>query len=229
MARQPRCAAAGLLHLLELRWCTDVAGRMSGMELTVQRQLLADSLLRHRAALHAYAMVPARTLLLLTPESAQGPARLVQDMGRRFAVEMRHRHGHQGPVMAGRFRSVILQPESCLLEAMRYVEQLPNREFAGDGSVTCSSAEMHRGGAHDSLVSDHSVYWHTGNTPFEREALHRLRLAEPLPDGVVRRFEGALAGGWPMGEEAFLARLAQQLQRRLTPRPAGRPRKQLAN
>lgn len=226
MARQPRCAAAGLLHLVELRWCSDVAGRITDAELSLQRQWLADALVRHRVALHAYALTPARMLLLLTPESPRGLAGLAQDIGRRLAVEMRRRHGHQGPVMSGRFRSAVLQPESCLLAAMQFVEQLPLRESAGHGTVNCSSAEMHRGGAHDGMVSDHSVYWATGNTPFEREALHRLRLAEPLPDTAIRRFDGALAGGWPLGDELFLAVLAQQLQRRVLPRAPGRPPKQ---
>lgn len=127
--------------------------------------------------------------------------------------------------MSGRFRSAILQPESCLLDAMLYVELLPTREGASDAGVGMSSAEMHRGGMHDALVSDHSVYWSTGNTPFEREALHRARMSDGLRADVVRRFEGALAGGWPVGDEGFLAGLAQQLQRRVVRRAPGRPTK----
>lgn len=222
MARLPRCAAAGLLHLVELRWCAEAAARMADEEFALQRQWLAAGLAAHRVSLHAYAISASRTLLLLTPESAQGPARLVQDIGRRLAVQMRRRHGHQGPLMAGRFRSVIVQPQTHLLDAMQYVEQLPLREGVGDA---WSSADMHRGGAHDELVTDHSVYWSTGNTPFERESLHRARLAEGLAPALVRQFDTALAGGWPIGDAQFLDELAQQLQRRVVPRAPGRPAK----
>jgi len=229
MARQPRCAADGLLHLVELRWCADVAARMSDSELALQRHWLGEALSTCHVALHAYALMPARTLLLLTPESADGLSRLAQAMGRRLAAEMRRRHGHRGPVMSGRFRSTILQPESCLLDAMQFVELMPARDGAAEAAGIWSSAEVHRGGAQDAIVSDHSVYWSTGNTPFEREMLHRARLAEGLRDDLVRRFEGALSGGWPVGDEGFLTALAQQLQRRVVPRAPGRPPKRPAD
>ena len=226
MARQPRCAAAGQLHLLDLRWCADVAARMGDAEFAAQRQLLATALARHRVALHAYALTRSRTLLLVTPESADGPSRLVQDLGRRLAADMRRRHGHSGPLLSGRFRSAIVQAETHLLDAIQYVEQLPSREGESDARWPWSSAAAHSDGTHDELVTDHSIYWSTGNTPFERQAHHRARLSERLAPDAVRRFEAALAGGWPVGDDRFLHALAQQLQRRLVPRTPGRPVKQ---
>lgn len=225
MARQPRCAAAGLLHLLELRWCASIVACAGTPELDLQRQLLGEAAPRHGVALHAYAFGRTRALLLLTPAAADGPSRLVQDLCRRLAVQMRQLHGHAGPLLAGRFRSVILQPEPHLLDAIRYVEQLPAREGEAAAGWRWSSAAMHCGGARDDLIADHTVYWRSGNTPFEREALHRVRLAEPLADDARLRLEAALAGGWPLGDEDFLQGLARQLHRRLAPRAAGRPRK----
>ncbi|MFT3666572.1 transposase [Piscinibacter sp.] len=227
MARQPRCAAAGLLHLLDLRWCADVSALFGEPELDLLRALLATALPRHQVALHAYALGRSRALLLLTPQTAQGPARLVQDLGRRLAAEMRKRHGRAGPLLAGRFRSAILQAGPHLLDAMQYVEQLPAREGESAASWRWASTAMHCGGARDERVTDHPEYWRTGNTPFEREARHRARLAEPLGAGVVQRLEAALAGGWPLGDEAFLQGLAQQLHRPLARRAPGRPRKPL--
>lgn len=228
MARQPRCAAAGLLHLLELRWCASIAEHAGEAELDLQRRLLGAALSRHGVSLHAYALGRQRALLLLTPQASEGPSRLVQDVCRRLAVEMRRWHGHEGPMLAGRFRSAILQPELHLLDAVRYVEQLPAREGESAATWAWSSAAGHSGGARDELVTDHPVYWRTGNTPFEREALHRERLAEPLSEGLARRLDAALAGGWPLGDDAFLQELARQLHRRVVPRSAGRPRKRPA-
>lgn len=226
MARQPRCAAAGLPHLLDLRWCAGVSARLGEHELDLLRVLLAGALPRHQVALHAYALGRSRALLLLTPQTAQAPARLVQDLSRRLAVEMRKLHGHAGPLLAGRFRSAIVQAEPHLLDAMQYVEQLPAREGEGAASWRWTSAAVHCGSAsRDELVTDHPLYWRTGNTPFEREAHHRARLAEPLGESAARRLEVALAGGWPLGDEAFLQGLAQQLHRRLVPRAPGRPRR----
>lgn len=225
MARLSRCAAAGQLHLIELRWCEGVSARIRDAELDLQRQLLAGAVQRQGAALHAYALGRQRALLLMTPETSEGPARLVQELCRRLAVDIRRLYGHEGPLLVGRFRSTILQADEHLLDAMRYVEQLPAREGATPSTWRWSSVAVHSGGIRDELVTDHPVYWRIGNTPFEREAEYRLRLAEPLGEIVSRRLEAALVGGWPLGSEEFLAALAQQLRRRLTPRTAGRPRK----
>ncbi|TXH61005.1 MAG: transposase [Burkholderiaceae bacterium] len=229
MARQPRCAAAGRLHLLDLRWCAAVSAQLGADELDLQRHLLAAALVRHDVALHAYALARSRTLLLLTPRSAEGPSRLVQDLCRRLAATLRRVRAHTGPLLAGRFRSVIVQADAHLLAAMLYVEQLPVREGEPPGQWAWSSAAMHCGGARDDLVTDHPLYWQTGNTPFEREQRHQAKLAEPLDEYVAQRFEAALAGGWPLGDEAFLKELAQQLHRRLAPRAPGRPRKLAAS
>src|SRR5512147_1518779 len=89
MARQPRCAAAGLLHLLELRWCADVTAQLGEAERVLQRRLLAESALRWHVSVHAYALGRTRTLLLLTPSTGEAPARLVQDLCRRLAAHFR--------------------------------------------------------------------------------------------------------------------------------------------
>jgi putative transposase len=226
MARQPRCAVAGLPHLMALRLLGDVAGRMTEADRDLQLQLLAGGLATHRVALHAYCLGADRSLLLLTPEDALVPARLVQDLGRRLAVEFNRRHGRTGPLFSGRFRSTVLEPSRHLVEAMRFVEQLPLRHGETDAIAwRWSSAAGHTGRARDALVSDHPAFWQLGNTPFEREAQYRELLADPLDPQALRRFESALAGGWPLGDAAFLETVAQQVDRRLVPRPPGRPRK----
>jgi putative transposase len=226
MARQPRCAVAGLPHLVALRLLGDVAGRMTEADRDLQLQLLAGGLAASRVSLHAYCLGADRSLLLLTPEDAGAPARLVQDLGRRLAVEFNRRHGRTGPLFSGRFRSTVVQAERHLVEAMRFVEQLPLRHGETDPlSWRWSSAAAHCGQARDPLITDHPAYWQIGNTPFDREVRHRGLLAEPLDSDALRRFESALAGGWPLGDAAFLATVAQQVDRRLVPRAPGRPRK----
>lgn len=226
MARQPRCAVAGVPHLLALRLLPDVAGRMTDADRDLQLRLLGLGVEAGQIALHAYCLGPDRSLLLLTPQEAAAPGRLVQDLGRRLAVDFNRRHGRSGPLFSGRFRSTVLEPSAHLVDAMLYVEQLPLRQ--GDANPAAwrwSSAAGHTGSARDPLVTDHPAYWATGNTPFDREARYRGRLAEPLECAALLRFDGALSGGWPIGDAAFLAGIAQQIARRVVPRAPGRPRK----
>ena len=198
--------------------------RMDATLLAVLHRLLADALPRHGAELHAYALGRSRAVLLLTPRTDEALGRLVQDVSRRLAVHVRRTGGPTGPLLAGRFRSAILQPEPHLLDAMQFVEQLALREGQAAIASEWTSAGAHCGGAADPLLTDHAGYWSTGNTPFEREARHRQRLAEPLAPQVQRRFESALNGGWPIGEDAFLQTLGARLARPVVPRRPGRPR-----
>lgn len=226
MARQPRCAVAGVPHLIALRLLPEVAARMTEADRDLQLRLLAIGVESGQVALHAYCIGFDRSLLLLTPKEAPAAARLVQDLGRRLAVDFNRRHRRAGPLFSGRFRSTVLEPQAHLIDAMRYVEQLPVRHGEADAaSWRWSSAPAHAGISRDPLLNDHPVYWQSANTPFEREALHRSRLAEPVDEAVIRRFEGGLSGGWPVGDAAFLDAMAQQVDRRLVPRPPGRPRK----
>lgn len=226
MARQPRCSIPDVPHLVALRLLPDVASRMGEADRDLQQRLLALGLQGGGLALHAYCIGVDRTLLLLTPREANSAARLVQDLGRRLAVDFNRRHRRSGPLFSGRFRSTVLEPQAHLLDAIRYVEQLPMRDGVSEPALwRWSSAGSHCGGAPDPLLSDHPVYWETGNTPFEREARHRASLAEPLGEAVVRRFDSGLTGGWPVGDAAFLAAMAQQVARRLVPRAPGRPRR----
>ena len=200
--------------------------RMDDALLAVLHRLLAEALGRHGIDLHAYALGRSRAVLLLTPKADESLARFVQDVSRRLAAHVRRDGGPAGRLMAGRFRSTIVQAESHLLDAMVYVEQSTWREGQSAMGREWTSAPAHCGGAADLLVSDHPLYWLSGNTPFEREARHRQRLSEPLGSAAQRVFESALTGGWPIGDRAFLQQLAARFDRPVVRRSPGRPRQQ---
>jgi putative transposase len=94
---------------------------------------------------------------------------------------------------------------------------------AGGLARPCSSAAHHGGLGTDSLITEPPAYWLLGNTPFEREARYRAWLSEPLPAAWLQAFDAALRGGWPLGSEAFVAKLTEQAGRPLARRPRGRP------
>ena len=80
---------------------------------------------------------------------------------------------------------------------MLFVEQLPAREGEALGEWAWTSAVMHCGGARDDLITDHPLYWQTGNTPFEREQRHRAKLTEPIDQRSIQRFEnGKMKEHW---------------------------------
>jgi len=226
MARLPRLAPAGHVHLVVLQ-CR--AGQTMFVDDEDRRRYsvaVLESSREHAVAVHAYALLDDQVLLLATAPEAAALGRFMQAVGRRYVRPFNRRHARTGALWAGRFRSTVVDPASFLLECLRLVEQAPVRRgwvgLAGDWAW--SSAAHHVGRKADSIVTEHALYWHLGNTPFERQARHARELGVMLADAVVGQLLGAARHGWPLGTAAFLKGLAETADRPVQRRPRGRPR-----
>lgn len=222
MARLARLAVAGQAHLALM---VGHPAQPVFVDDDDRRQFLAalrESALQQSVAVHGYALLPQRVLLLLTPATDGALGTLMQGLGRRYGAAYNRRHGRQGSLWAGRFRTAVVQGGAPLLEAMLYVD-LQGLQ-AGPAQTPWCSLAHHLGRQRDPLVSDGPAWWALGNTPFEREAAYRRCVDEGLSPERVAALESAVRGGWAIGDAAFLARLAQATDRPLQPRPRGRPR-----
>ncbi len=227
MARRPRLALAGELHLVLLRGHNDQAVFADDADRRVFVELLREAAVRHEVSVHAYALLGNEVHLLLTP--SQGPAlgRLVQSIGRRYVAAYNRRHVRRGTLWDGRFRSAVVDAETLLLAAIVHVENLPVAAGLVAMAVEWpwSSAAHHAGRRRDLLLTHHQQYWRLGNTPFEREHAHTVALNESLqalPDG---RFVEATHRALVLGPPSFVSRIAESLHRPVQARPRGRPRR----
>jgi putative transposase len=225
MSRLPRLAIGGHPHLVLQRGLQsqpifiDDEDRRSF--LARLREAAADC----RVRVHAYVLLDHEVQLLATPEEAAGLSRLMQSVGRRYVAEFNRRHGRLGTLWQGRYRAAVLEPETWLVDCMRFVDTAPLRCGGVEHAVdyAWSSAAHHIGRRIDPVVSDHPMYWQLGNTPFDREARFRALLEQPLPAAHLARITHASAQGWALGSEQFLHELSRQTPRRLKPRARGRP------
>ena len=227
MARLPRLALAGELHHVAL--CghnanavfADDADRMTFLG------MLRECGVQHRVAIHAYVLLPREVQLLATPAQADGLAKLMQALGRRYVAAYNRRHGRSGTLWQGRYRNSVIEGGSMLMDATVYVESLP----AVHGLVEraedwpWSSAPHHLGRRRDPMVSEHEAYWLLGNTPFDRERAHAHMLDEGVPVGRARDIDAALRRGHALGSATFVGRLASLATRPVVAGTRGRPRK----
>ena len=228
MARLPRLALAGRLHLV-------VQGGRAGRPIFVDdedrrrfKAAMLDSSRECGVALHAYALMDDEVLLLATPGESAALARFMQALGRRYVRAFNGRHAQTGALWDGRYRTTVVDPASHLQTCIRLIEQAPVRR--GLSSHTndwpWSSAMHHAGRRIDALVTEHPTYWQLGNTPFEREARHGREAAVLLGEVEARDLLSAARHGWPLGSEQFLLSLAASTDRPLRPRRRGRPRRE---
>ncbi len=219
MARLPRVAVAGHLHLVAQRAMDGLPVFALDADRVAYRAALRDAARANRVDVHAYGLYYGEARLLVTPAEADGLARTIQSVGRRFVSEFNRRHGRAGPVWQGRFRATVVDPDAAFLPCLRFVEG-----DAAAAEATASSAGHHRGVRPDPLITDHPVYWRLGNTPFEREAAYRALAEQLLTPDQLSAIEAALGSGWALGSTDFVSSVEGVLHRRLRPLQRGRPR-----
>ena len=226
MARLPRLSVAGQPHLVlqsgrrgESLFCDDDDRRCYLDALRIAARDVGS-------AVHGYALMNDRIYLLLTPPRSDSLGRLMQKVGRRYVTYFNRRHQRVGTLWDGRYRAAVVEPERFLLNCLRHLESGPVRDdlVRRPQDWPWSSAAHHVGRIDDPLVTEHSMYWQLGNTPFARQAAYLALNEEPLPADKVAAIDHAVSGGWALGSPEYLAELTQNTNRRLKPRSPGRKR-----
>ncbi|MDT7837566.1 transposase [Aquabacterium sp. OR-4] len=225
MARLPRLAVAGLVHLVTLAGHNHQPVFADDDDRRQFLLALREAVVPRRVAVLGWALALDHVHLLLRPEAAADLASAMQALGRRYVAVFNHRHARSGTLWAGRYRAAVLQPGAALLEAMLFVDSHALRAgvVAAIEDDLWSSARPHLGLTRDALLTEGPDWWALGNTPFEREAQWRQRLAEGLRLPRAAALGAASRGGWALGDAAFLAALAADTGRPLQPRKRGRP------
>jgi putative transposase len=184
----------------------------------------------YRVAIHAYVLLPTQLQILATPTDATGLALMMQKLGRLYVPWFNRKYQRSGGLFQGRFRTSLVETDRFLLACSRYVELAPVRAnlSADAADYRWSSYAHHAGVRPDAIVSDHSLYWSLGNTPFQREAAYTEMVQQGVPDAELKLIEVALQKGWPVALDAFKADLERKTQRQILPAKRGRPFKEAA-
>ena len=224
MARLPRLAVAGHLHLLIQRGHNGQVVFKDNDDRADYLRHVRDAAAAHQVAIHAYALPPTEVLLLATPGEAAALGLMMQAVSRHFVRAHNLRHRRSGTLWEARFGSTVVDPAAHGLACLRLVDGAWPAPDGAD-SLALSSAAHHLGSAEAGWLAAHVAYWNLGNTPFEREARFRDLLAQPLAAQERNLLRNAALKGWVLGDKAFETDVAVLTGRRLAPQSRGRPRK----
>lgn len=226
MARLGRLTLGGVVHHVAQSGNNRQAVFADGEDYTAFLAALRDAAVRSEVAIHAYALLENRFEMLLTPKGERGLPTLMQALGRRYVRHFNDRHARSGTLWEGRYRSALVEAEQFLLPCMAYVDLVPVRSGAATRAIDHRwSSHAHYTGLHaDPILTPHPLVWQLGNTPFAREETYGNLVRDGLDPVVERRIESALRGNWALGDDSFVASVAEMTQRRAAPGKAGRPR-----
>ena len=156
--------------------------------------------------------------LIAVPHTADGLSRAIGEVHRRYTRMVNSREGWRGHLWQGRFASFVLD-KRYLLTTARYVELNPVRArlIKAPSRYPWSSAAAHLRGRDDALVKVRPL--------LKRAPDWRAFLARVVREEDIKLLRSHESTGRPLGDEAFLATLEEDLGRilrRQKPGPKGK-------
>jgi len=181
--------------------------------------------------IHAYVLMTNHVHLLLTPETPEGPAKLMQSVGRRYVQYFNRSYKRSGTLWEGRFKSSAVQAEAYLLTCMRYIELNPVRaNMVSDPAHYRWSSYRHNGlGQDDERITHHSLYTSLGLDASARQAAYRALFRSQLDDDAIADIRIALLQNQPLGSAKFSDAICTAAGIRRTQNRRGRPASQANN
>jgi putative transposase len=225
MARQSRLILPQQPHLVLHRGNDNQLIFRDDEDFEQLRGWLKEAARAYKVAVHAYVFLPTHLQLLVTPSDETGLALMMQKLGRLYVPWFNQKYQRSGTLFQGRFRTSLVETDKYFLACSRFIELAPVRgQLAVEAGDYPWSSYRHRVGVRpDATVSDHSLYWGLGNTPFQREAAYMEYVQQGIADDELKHIEQAIAKGWPIATQAFKLDLERKTQRRILPAKRGRP------
>jgi len=223
VARLPRLAVPGHSHLVLQRGHNGERVFADEADRRAYLAALADASAQHGLRVHAWGLADSQVLLLAEPQHAASLSRAMQAVGRSYVAAFNRRHGRRGTLWDGRFRAGIVESPRFALAALLFAETAGGRLGEAELKDDSRSSRAHHLGQRLPLVSDHSVYWALGNTPFDREVAYRRMVDQGWGSDQRLALVNAAEHGWVLGTPSFAERVAEQAARPVQPRRRGRP------
>ena len=227
MPRQPRLVLPGIaLHLIQ-RGNNRSTCFLDESDYLVYLLHLRELASKLECDVHAYCLMTNHVHLLLTPQSTNGCATLMRDLGQRYVQYFNRHHDRTGTLWEGRFRSCIAESASYVLACYRYIELNPVRAgmVAEPAQYRWSSHPGNIGLRSDPLITAHPEYLALASDDLARRQAYRGLFDQALQPSVVLAIREATNGGYPLSSDSFKRDIARANPRRTEPGRAGRPRK----
>jgi putative transposase len=227
MPRQTRLEMPGLpLHVTQ-RGVNRCAIFLDDADRHHYRRLLRNACRKHGVAVHAFVLMDNHVHLLVGAEQAGCVSRALRQAGQTYVQSFNQRHGRVGTLWQGRFKSSIVDSDAYALHVIRYIELNPVRAAMAEQpeDYRWTSVHTHVGLAHDPLLTPHPAYLALATDRATRAEAYRAWLHAPLDPEELTRIRAYMAQEKALGDPRFQSMLEKALNRPVSVRPRGRPRR----
>lgn len=230
MPRRPRIKLAGIPQHLVQRGVNREPCFFADEDYQCYLHWLFKAAADWRCQVHAYVLMTNHVHLLVTPETPDGLAKLMQSVGRRYVQYVNRFYKRSGTLWEGRFKSSLVQTEDYFLLCQRYIELNPVRaNMVEDPAQYRWSSYRHHGlGQVDLRLHQHSQYLALGREAATRQAVYRDLFRAQLDESAISDLRLALQQGQAVGSEKFKDAMSLASGVRRTQAKRGRPAKPVA-
>jgi putative transposase len=127
MARKPRIDLAGYVYHIMARGNNKRTIYLDERDYLRFQQMLIGVKQKHDLLLYAWALMPNHYHMLLKPTRDGTLSRAMQSLNSGYTAYFNRRHGRCGHLFQGRYKSILVEEESHLLELIRYIHCNPVR------------------------------------------------------------------------------------------------------
>ena len=187
-------------------------------------QLLLGHAQMHGLAIYHFALMPNHVHLVLQVSRAPELSKAMSALNLTYALFYRRRYQYRGHLWQDRFKSLLIDRDSYLLECGRYVELNPVRAgLARDPrDYPWTSYQVYAEGFDNPLIAANPLYLAMGDTAKARQAQYQ----EFIRDGIRRGYEPPITRYQFMaGTSAAMRELEARFGMPPIRRGPGRPKK----
>lgn len=198
------CFQQDLDYILYLKWLGNLLG-VSG------------------CVLHAYCLMTNHVHLLITPSSEGSCARLMRNLGQRYAQYFNRRYERSGSLWEGRFRSCLVDSPEYVLACQRYIELNPVRAgmVASASAYRWSSHNGNCGRVPNRLLTAHTTFVALGEGVDDRGRRYQELFSEADDPAFLAAVRDATNGGFALIGQDLKSTVEARTGRRLERRKRG--------
>ncbi len=185
---------------------------------------LYEAAILHGCEIHAYVLMTNHVHLLVTADSKEGIAKMMQYLGRRYVPYINKMYKRTGTLWEGRYKSSLIEEDIYLLACMRYIEENPVRAsmVRESSEYDWSSYAYNAMGMSDVLIKPHPIYKCLVTSRLDA---YRSLFDAPIDTLFLEEIRSSVQTGTPLVSERFQYQIEQALMRKIGYRKKGRPRK----
>jgi putative transposase len=231
MPRQPRYFIPNIPQHVIQRGVDRQAVFFQPDDYELYRRSLGQSASQYECHVHAYALMPNHTHLLITPGDKRSLPLLMQAMGRRYVQTLNKKYNRTGTLWQGRYKASLVQDDRYLLTCYKYIELNPVRAgiVSGPAEYPYSSFAFNAIGRADELLKPHPIYLSLAASAGERQAAYRKLFRDSIAPELLTTIRDTTNACLVLGNDRFRDQIEVMLGRSVRHRKNGRPKKNLGS